>query len=178
VREQFWKEVNDARKLNQCRYWKNIFPEASVMDINCLTEVNQYLSITGAENSFIHNKPMVGPVHSDVRVKPFYTEFISNFERQGTETNWNALFFYSLSDISNAFEMHSDTESVFLIQGYGDVGMVISDAETSEKTIYHLKTGDAILIPPLTIHKPIPIGPRVTLSIGSMPNKYMPMTRK
>jgi ribosomal protein L16 Arg81 hydroxylase len=55
--------------------------------------------------------------------------------------------------------------------------MVISDAETSEKTIHHLKTGDAILIPPLTIHKPIPLGPRVTLSIGSMPNKFMPMTR-
>jgi ribosomal protein L16 Arg81 hydroxylase len=50
--------------------------------------------------------------------------------------------------------------------------MVVGNAETLEKTIYHMKTGDVILIPPLTVHKPIPIGPRVTLSIGSMPNKY------
>ena len=108
---------------------------------------------------------MLGPVQSDTRVKPIYTEWITNFDRHGTETNWNALFFYSMSDRDQAFNMHSDTETVCLIQGYGDVGMVVGNAETLEKTIYHMKTGDAF-IPPQTIHKPVPIGPRVTLSLG------------
>lgn len=176
MREQFWKELNEARKENQPRFWENAFPEAAAIDMNCLVENNQYLSITGGENSIIQQRPMIGPVQSDVHVKPIYSEWVTNFERHGTETNWNAMFFFSLSDLHQAFEMHSDTETVCLIQGYGDVGMIVGNAETSEKTIYHMKTGDALLLPPLTIHKPVPMGPRVTLSIGSMPNKFMPVT--
>ena len=172
MREDFWKELNEARATNEHRYWQNIFPEAANLDMNCLTENNQYLAITGSDNSILNQSSRLGPVQSDTRVKPIYTEWITNFDRHGTETNCNALFFYSLSDRDQSFNMHSDTETVCLIQGYGDVGMVVGNAETLEKTIYHMKTGDVLLIPPLTIHKPVPIGPRVTLSIGSMPNKY------
>jgi len=37
--------------------------------------------------------------------------------------------------------------------------------------MWHLKTGDALLLPKLTPHKSIPMEPRVTLSIGAIPSK-------
>ena len=39
--------------------------------------------------------------------------------------------------------------------------------------IYHCKTGDALLLPRLTNHKPLILGPRVTLSLGANPLKAM-----
>ena len=51
-REEFWKEVNEARKLGESRFWKGAFPEASVLDMNCLMDVNQYISTTTGNNAF------------------------------------------------------------------------------------------------------------------------------
>lgn len=172
MREQFWKEVNETRELNQSRLWKGVFPEASVLDLNCLCEVNQYLASTTGKNAFEGGGPMVTPAHGDVRVKPFYTEFINNLKRVGTEIDWNSLFFFSLCDTHNSFPLHGDTETVFLIQGYGDVGMITSNDDGSKKVIHHMETGDVLLIPPLYNHKPIPLGPRVTLSLGALPKAH------
>ena len=173
MREDFWKEVNDARKLGESRFWKGAFPEASVLDMNCLMDVNQYLATTTGNNAFKNNAPLVTPVHGDHRVKPFYTEFISNLNRIDTEIDWNSLFFFSLSDIHAAFPLHGDTETVFLIQGYGEVAMVTSSFDNPMKSkIHHMKTGDALLLPPLNNHKPIPLGPRVTLSLGALPKHH------
>tara|TARA_B110000483_G_scaffold142860_1_gene170723 strand:- start:74 stop:637 length:564 start_codon:yes stop_codon:yes gene_type:complete len=178
MREDFWKEVNEARSEGQFRLWENAFPEAEILDMNVLCDVNQYLSITSGANALgFGHQTMMGPAHASPRVKPFYTEFIANLNRTGTEINWNSFLFYSLSDHSNGgFNMHGDTESVFLIQGHGDVGMVVENMNKPQdgKKIYHLKTGDALLLPPLTVHKPIPIGPRVTLSLGALPKHYEP----
>jgi len=41
------------------------------------------------------------------------------------------------------------------------------------KEIYHCRTGDALLLPRLTNHKPLILGPRVTLSLGANPLKAM-----
>jgi len=172
MREQFWKEVNEARELNQSRLWKGVFPEASVLDINCLCEINQYLISVSGKNAFADGGPMVTPVHGDPRVKPFYTEFINNLKRVGTEIDWNSLFFFSLTDTHNSFPMHGDTETVFLIQGFGDVGMITVNDDGSKKVIHHMQTGDVLLIPPLYNHKPIPLGPRVTLSLGALPKAH------
>ena len=173
MREDFWKEVNEARKLGQSRFWKGAFPEASVLDMNCLMDVNQYISTTTGNNAFKNNAPMVTPAHGDERVKPFYTEFISNLDRIDTEIDWNSLFFFSLSDTHNSFPLHGDTETVFLIQGHGEVAMVTSSFDNPmESKIHHMKTGDVLLLPPLNNHKPIPLGPRVTLSLGALPKHH------
>jgi mannose-6-phosphate isomerase-like protein (cupin superfamily) len=70
MREDFWKELNEARATNEPRYWQNIFPEAANLDMNCLTENNQYLAITGSDNSILNQSSRLGPVQSDTRVKP------------------------------------------------------------------------------------------------------------
>ena len=54
MREDFWKELNEARATNERRYWQNIFPEAANLDMNCLSENNQYLSITGSETHILN----------------------------------------------------------------------------------------------------------------------------
>lgn len=171
--EWFWEEVNEARATGESRLWKNAFPEANVLDMNCLVEVNQYLAtVSGANPLAYQHQTMMSPVHWDERVKPFYSEFLSNFERQGTETDWNSFFFFSTSDEHQSLNLHGDTESVLLIQGYGDVGMVTYHQDKPGKIIHHMETGDALLLPPLYIHKPVPIGPRVTLSLGAIPKHY------
>lgn len=172
MRENFWKELNEAREANECRYWQGVFPEASVLDMNCLVEVNQYLVTSTGQNALSGGGPVITPAHGDHRVKPFYTEFISNYKRIGTEIDYNSLFFFSLSDSHNSFSLHGDTETVFLIQGYGEVGMISSNDDGSNRQIHHLKTGDAIVFPPLYAHKPMPMGPRVTLSLGALPKHH------
>lgn len=169
MRNEFWKELNEARTNGKWRLWNNVFPEASTLDMTCLVEVNQYIAISGGKNAFANNQSLVGPAHHDTRAKPFYTEFIENYDRIATEINWNSLFFFSLSDQQPAFEMHSDEETVILIQGYGEVGMVTRHPEAPSHHIHHMKTGDVLLLPPGTIHKPVPLGPRVTLSLGALP---------
>jgi len=172
MREKFWNELNETRASNDWRLWENVFPEAAILDMNCLIETNQYLSISGGKNAFQNGQPMVGPVHHDIRAKPFYTEFLDNYKRVSGEVVFSSLFFFSLSDQHNSFDMHSDVETVFLIQGYGEVGMVVKHPnKPGEHSMHHLKTGDALLLPPGTIHKPIPLGPRVTLSLGAMPEE-------
>ena len=171
-RENFWKEVNEARARNESRLWKGVFPEASVLDMNVLCDINQYLTSTCGTNAFESSGPMVSPVHGDPRVKPFYTEFINNLTRVGTEINWNSLFFFSLCDTHNSFPLHGDTETVFLIQGHGDVGMITVNEDGSDKQLHHMQTGDVLLLPPLYWHKPIPMGPRVTLSLGALPKAH------
>lgn len=172
MREQFWTELNAARSANECRLWKGVFPEAAVLDINCVCEINQYLTTHTGANAFGDGGPMLTPVHGDPRVRPFYTEFINNIQVVGTEINWNSLFFFSLVDTHSSFSLHSDVETVFLIQGYGEVAMIVADEHQQNKQILHLQTGDALLLPPLYNHKPIPMGPRVTLSLGALPKKH------
>lgn len=169
MRKEFWKELNEARSKGTWQLWKNAFPEASALDMTCLVEINQYISISGGKNAFIQNQSLLGPVQHDTRVKPFYTEFVGNYDRIASEINWSGLFFFSLSDQQPAFEMHSDEETVILIQGYGEVGMITRHPEEANHHIHHMKTGDTLLLPPGTIHKPVPLGPRVTLSLGALP---------
>jgi mannose-6-phosphate isomerase-like protein (cupin superfamily) len=172
MREDFWRSLNESRLTGNWKFWENVFPEASVMDMTCLIEINQYLSVNGGKNAFSTHQPLLGPVHHDSRVKPFYKEFIENYDRVSGEVVWNSLLFFSLSDQHASFDMHSDGETVLLIQGYGEVGMVVKHAnDPGNHQLLHLKTGDVLLMPPGTIHKPIPLGPRVTLSIGALPEK-------
>jgi ribosomal protein L16 Arg81 hydroxylase len=35
-----------------------------------------------------------------------------------------------------------------------------------------MKTGDAIILPPMYSHKSVPLGPRVTLSLGGLPKQH------
>lgn len=172
MREQFWKELNAARALNKSQLWKGVFPEAAVLDINCVCEVNQYIASTTGMNTFGDGGPMVNGVQGDRRVRPFYTEFINNYDMIGSEITWNSLFFFSLVDTHNSFSLHNDVETVFLIQGYGDVAYITVDETGENKQVHHLTTGDALLLPPLYNHKPIPLGPRVTLSLGALPKKH------
>ena len=67
MREKFWNELNETRASNDWRLWENVFPEAAILDMNCLIETNQYLSISGGKNAFQNGQPMVGPVHHDIR---------------------------------------------------------------------------------------------------------------
>ena len=53
------------------------------------------------------------------------------------------------------------------------LSILVTDADTMSKKIYHCKTGDALLLPRLTNHKPLILGPRVTLSLGANPMKAM-----
>ena len=61
MREEFWKEVNEARELNQSKLWKGVFPEASVLDMNCLCDINQYLVSVNGQNVFDGGGPMINP---------------------------------------------------------------------------------------------------------------------
>ena len=80
MREEFWKEVNEARAAGESCLWKNAFPEANTLDMNCLVEVNQYLAtVSGANPLAYQHQTMMSPVHWDSRVKPIFAEFISNF---------------------------------------------------------------------------------------------------
>ena len=87
--------------------------------------------------------------------------------------SFNASFFFSLSDGHHSVHIHRDYESVLLIQGYGDVTFITANEDNSKKEVFTLSTGDAIFIPRLYGHKSVPMGPRVTLSLGANPSKAM-----
>ena len=64
MREEFWKELNEARSKGTWQLWKNAFPEASALDMTCLVEINQYISISGGKNAFVQNQSLLGPVQT------------------------------------------------------------------------------------------------------------------
>ena len=110
--------------------------------------------------------------HADARIKPFFTEFINNYKRIDTEIDFNSLLFFSFSDSHHSVNLHRDTETVFLIQGYGECVFVAVNDDGSQKDLYRMKTGDAIILPPMYSHKSVPLGPRVTLSLGGLPKQH------
>jgi|TARA_B100001741_G_scaffold284434_1_gene259989 hypothetical protein len=172
MRQEFWKELNEARHQGVCKYWENVFPEANVIDFNLLVELNQYIvSVTG-QNVLQNNSASISGAHADARIKPFFTEFINNYKRIDTEIDFNSLLFFSFSDGHHSVNLHRDTETVFLIQGYGECVFVAVNDDGSQKDLYRMKTGDAIILPPMYSHKSVPLGPRVTLSLGGLPKQH------
>ena len=170
-REEFWKEVNEARKSGQSKYWSNIFPEAEIIDFNLLADLNQYLFETRQypdyQNFLRDGGAVMSPAHADERIKPFLAEFVDNYNRVDTETDWNSCLFFSLSDNHHSVDLHKDQETVFLIQGRGEVAYVtVSDDQPPKKDIRRMNPGDVLLLPPHYAHKSIPMGPRVTLSLA------------
>ena len=175
-REKFWNELNESRDIGRAKHWNNIFPEASIIDFNLLTELNQYLVSTNGRNCFFPEgqSPLtnISPAHCDARIKPFFSEFIQNYKRIDTEIDWNSLLFFSLSDGHHGVNLHRDVESVILIQGYGKVAYVSVNDDGTKKDIWEMETGDVLLFPPMYAHKSIPLGPRVTLSLGGLPKRH------
>ena len=172
MREQFWEELNEARSNNEVRHWQGIFPEANTLNFETLVTINQYISrVTNHDMIMDGYSSHLPQVEHQKQIKPFYTEFVTNYKPYQTENLINASLFWSLSDIHHSIFMHRDNESVLLIQGYGEVAYALSNEEASKNQLLHVKTGDALLLPRLTPHKSIPLEPRVTLSIGAMPSK-------
>ena len=172
MREQFWEELNEARTNNQVKLWSGIFPEAKNINFDALLTINQYISrVTNHDMVMDGYSSNLPSVETHKQIKPFYTEFITNYEPYQTETEYNCSLFWSLSDKHHSIFMHRDAESVILIQGYGEVAYALSNEEANENRLIHVKTGDALLLPRLTPHKSIPLEPRVTLSIGATPSK-------
>ena len=172
MREQFWKELNEARSKNEVKYWPGIFPEATIVNFETLLAENQYISrLTNHDTVMDGYSSHLPKVESNKHIKPFFTEFVTNYKPIDSETIVNIGFFWSFSDKHHSIYMHRDPESVLLIQGYGEVCMPTSNEEADEYKIWHLKTGDALFLPRLTPHKSIPLAPRVTLSIGACPSK-------
>ncbi len=172
MREKFWEELNEARTNNQVKHWPGIFPEAKNINFDTLLTINQYISrVTNHDMVMDGYSSNLPSVETHKQIKPFYTEFITNYKPFQTETVYNCSLFWSLSDKHHSIFMHRDAESVLLIQGYGEVAYALSNEEANENRLIHVKTGDAFLIPRLTPHKSIPLEPRVTLSIGATPSK-------
>ena len=172
MREKFWEELNEARSKNEVKLWKEIFPEAATINFDTLLAHNQWQSrITNQDIVMEQYSSNLSNVQSNSNVKPFYTEFVTNYKIIDTESNINCSFFWSFSDRHHSIFMHRDPETVLLIQGCGQVAYVLSTEDGSNNRIIHVKTGDALLLPKLTPHKSIPMEPRVTLSIGAIPSK-------
>ena len=169
-----WEQVNEDRKNLKVAHYENAFPDV-LDDINftTLVEVNQYKSTVSNVDEFTKGSSHIPDVGSDKRIVKYLLEFQKNYERHETEGHFNASLFYSLSDGHNSLFLHNDYETVLLIQGYGETAYLVTDADTFSKQIYHCKPGDALLLPRLTNHKPLILGPRVTLSLGANPMKAM-----
>lgn len=169
-----WNQVNEDRKNLKVAVYRDAFPNAKD-DINfeTLVEVNQYKATITNVDELARGGSHLPDVGSDKRLQKYMLDFQSNYDRHETETHFNASLFYSMSDTHNSLMLHNDYETVLLIQGYGQVAYLVTDKDTQEKTIYTLNPGDAILLPRLTNHKPMIIGPRVTLSLGANPMKAM-----
>lgn len=168
LREKFWEELNEARSKNEVKHWSGAFPEAEVINFESLLSINQYISRATNHDPVLDNySNNLRKVETHKEVKPFYTEFITNYKPCQAETIFNCSLFFSLSDRHLAHFMHRDAESVLLIQGYGEIVYAVSNEEANENRLIHLKTGDVLLLPRLTPHKSIPLEPRVTLSIGA-----------
>ena len=172
MREKFWKELNEARRYNQVQHRPGVYPEAKIINFETLLTINQYISrVTNIDTVMNQYSSHLPQVETHKELKPFYTEFITNYKSFQTENLINCSLFWSLSDKHHSIFMHRDNETVLLIQGYGEVAYAISNEEATDNKLLHVKTGDAILLPRLTPHKSIPLEPRVTLSIGAMPSK-------
>lgn len=169
-----WDQINEDRKNLKVAHYKNAFPDA-LDDINftTLVEINQYKSTVSNVDEFVKGSTHISDVGSDKRIQKYLLEFQKHYERHETEGHFNASLFYSLSDGHNSLFLHNDYETVLLIQGYGETAYLVTDADTMNKEIYHCRTGDALLLPRLTNHKPLILGPRVTLSLGANPMKAM-----
>ena len=172
MREKFWEELNEARRKSEVKLWRGIYPEATTINFETLLAHNQWQSrITNQDIVMDQYSSNMPNVQSNSNVKPFYTEFITNYNIVDTESNINCSFFWSFSDRHHSIFMHRDRETVLLIQGYGQVAYALSNEDGSDNRVVHVKTGDALLLPKLTPHKSIPMEPRVTLSIGAIPSK-------
>ncbi|MAV94271.1 MAG: hypothetical protein CMA31_01115 [Euryarchaeota archaeon] len=172
MREKFWEELNEARSKNEVKYWQGVFPEADTIDFPTVLAHNQWEArITNQDTVMTNYSSNMSNVQSNPTLKPFYTEFMNNYKVVDTESIYNANLFWSFSDRHHSIFMHRDPETVFLIQGYGEVAYAISNEDGSGNKLFHVKTGDALLLPRLTPHKSIPLEPRVTLSIGAIPSK-------
>lgn len=72
--------------------------------------------------------------------------------------------FISLTKFSQTFGRHCDKTDVYYIQALGETKWIIEeDGNTFNHT---LNEGDMIYIPKNTYHTPIPLGPRVGISIA------------
>ena len=168
MREQFWKELNEAGRTREVKYWSGAFPEAAIINFETLLQQNQYVAKNTLVDTVLDNYETHLPsVESNKHIKPFFTEFITNYEVLEAETKFTCSLFWSFSDRHNSLMFHRDPECILLIQGYGDICMPTSNEQGDEFKPWHLKTGDALFLPKLTAHKPISLGPRVTLSIGA-----------
>ena len=175
-RRNFWAELNQTREQGIPKMWKNVFPEASNINFHTLLEANQYNAAISNKDEIIKGAAHLPGVEMDPIVKPYHLEFQENYQRIDTETIFNASFFFSFSDGHHSVHIHRDYETVLLIQGYGEVVFVTANEDNTKKEVHHLKTGDAIFIPRLYGHKSVPMGPRVTLSLGANPAKAMHTT--
>tara|TARA_B100001964_G_scaffold117868_1_gene131324 strand:- start:3269 stop:3814 length:546 start_codon:yes stop_codon:yes gene_type:complete len=172
MREQFWKELNEARKNNQVKHWPGMFPEASIINFETMLTINQYVSrVTNHDTVMDQYSSHLPGIETRKEIKSFYIEFLDNYEPYQTETIINCSLFWSLSDKHHSIYMHRDEETVLLIQGVGEVAYALSNEEASKNSLIQIKTGDALLLPRLIPHKSIPLEPRVTLSIGAMSSK-------
>jgi mannose-6-phosphate isomerase-like protein (cupin superfamily) len=75
-----------------------------------------------------------------------------------------AHLFVSLTKFSQTFGKHKDTTDVYYIQALGNMQWNIE--EENDIFNYELNEGDMIYIPKQLYHTPIPIGPRVGISIA------------
>ena len=141
-----------------------------------MLQANQYLTTVTNEDRILKGGAHLPGVETDPMIKPYHIEFMENYQRIDTETLFNASLFFSFSDGHHSVHMHRDYESVLLIQGYGDVTFITANEDNSKKEVFTLSTGDAIFIPRLYGHKSVPMGPRVTLSLGANPAKAMSTT--
>ena len=169
-----WNQLNEDRKNLKVSVYKNAFPNAlEDINFNSLVEINQYKATITNVDELARGGSHLPDVGSDKRIQKYLLDFQLNYDRHDTETHFNASLFYSMSDTHNSLMLHNDYETVLLIQGFGDIAYLVTDSDTLKKEIYKLSPGDAILIPRLTNHKPLVIGPRVTLSLGANPMKAM-----
>lgn len=74
-----------------------------------------------------------------------------------------AHIYISLLSFSNTLGRHKDDTDVFFIQALGQTKWIIEEEKLHE---YILNPGDMIFIPKEHWHTPIPLSPRVGISIG------------
>ncbi len=172
-RRNFWAELNQTRAEGVPKVWTGAFPEATNIDFHTLLQANQYIASVTNEDKILKGTAHLPQVEMDPVIKPYHIEYMENYDRVDTETIFNASLFFSFSDGHHSVHMHRDYESVLLIQGYGEVTFITANENNTKKDVHTLKTGDAIFIPRLYGHKSVPMGPRVTLSLGANPSKAM-----
>lgn len=80
------------------------------------------------------------------------------------ENTYSAHIYMSIHSFSGVFDNHKDISDVFLVQAQGNMCYEVTEGDV----VYtHLLTpGDLLYVPKDMYHKPVPVTPRVTLSIG------------